>query len=113
MSHPRVVNVRRKGAEWDVYIGRGRCPRTKQPGRWGNPASFRVWGKQAMRIYLDTLHESPQRVAEARVELAGKVLGCWCAPGPCHGEVLARLADGNSLSAIRSDMLRACGLEDS
>jgi hypothetical protein len=21
--------------------------------------------------------------------LAGETLGCWCAPGPCHGEVLA------------------------
>lgn len=25
--------------------------------------------------------------------LRGKVLGCWCAPEPCHGDVLARLAD--------------------
>jgi hypothetical protein len=24
--------------------------------------------------------------------LAGKTLGCWCAPGPCHGEVLAAAA---------------------
>jgi hypothetical protein len=25
---------------YDVYIGRGRCPRTGRPGEWGNP--FRV-----------------------------------------------------------------------
>jgi hypothetical protein len=26
-------------------------------------------------------------------ELRGKVLGCWCHPKACHGDVLARLAD--------------------
>ena len=25
--------------------------------------------------------------------LAGKRLGCWCAPEPCHSDVLARRAD--------------------
>ncbi|MGD9564460.1 MAG: DUF4326 domain-containing protein [Pyrinomonadaceae bacterium] len=24
-------------------------------------------------------------------ELRGKVLGCWCSPKVCHGDVLARL----------------------
>ncbi len=27
-------------------------------------------------------------------ELRGKRLGCWCAPKLCHGNVLARIADG-------------------
>jgi hypothetical protein len=26
-------------------------------------------------------------------ELRGKVLGCWCAPRACHGDVLMRLAN--------------------
>ncbi|MGA9841048.1 MAG: DUF4326 domain-containing protein [Nitrososphaeraceae archaeon] len=26
-------------------------------------------------------------------ELKGKVLGCWCAPLPCHGDTLAELAN--------------------
>jgi hypothetical protein len=26
-------------------------------------------------------------------ELRGKKLGCWCKPGPCHGDVLAELAN--------------------
>jgi hypothetical protein len=26
-------------------------------------------------------------------ELAGRTLGCWCAPRACHGDVLARLAN--------------------
>jgi hypothetical protein len=27
-------------------------------------------------------------------ELRGKDLVCWCAPKPCHGDVLLRLANG-------------------
>ena len=26
-------------------------------------------------------------------ELKGKVLGCWCAPLPCHGDTLTDLAN--------------------
>jgi len=33
----------------------------------------------------------------ARVHtLRGMRLGCYCAPLPCHGDVLARLADGEA-----------------
>ena len=35
--------------------------------------------------------EQPELLA-ALPELAGKTLGCWCAPKACHGDVLARLA---------------------
>jgi hypothetical protein len=28
-------------------------------------------------------------------ELRGLVLGCWCAPQPCHGDVLVRLANAS------------------
>jgi hypothetical protein len=27
--------------------------------------------------------------------LPGKVLGCWCKPGPCHGDVLASFLDAH------------------
>lgn len=30
--------------------------------------------------------------AEVRL-LHGRVLGCWCAPEPCHGDVLLKLAE--------------------
>jgi hypothetical protein len=26
-------------------------------------------------------------------ELKGKILGCWCKPKPCHGDILVELAD--------------------
>ena len=110
MSHPRVVNVRAKGARWDVYIGRGRCPATRRPGKWGNPFKVEEHGPDAMRLYVDWLAEGGREargmlLARVREQLAGRVLGCFCAPRLCHGEVLARLADGEPLEAIRADVL--------
>lgn len=105
--HPRVVNVRHH-VPYDVYIGRGRCPRGGASGPWGNPFPVDSSRRASMLRYLDWLRddEKGQFVAElARVELAGKVLGCWCAPALCHGEVLARLADGETLSVVRADLL--------
>ena len=42
--------------------------------------------------YEAWLLEQPE-LAAALPELAGKTLGCWCAPRACHGDVLARLAN--------------------
>jgi hypothetical protein len=47
---------------------------------------------EVIRKYEQWLMEQPQLLARLG-ELRGKVLGCWCSPLPCHGDVLARLAD--------------------
>lgn len=86
-----VVHCKR--APHDVYIGR--------PSPWGNPfshlttsaARFRVATREeAIRKYEAWLRDQPELVERAKRELRGKVLGCWCAPLPCHGDVLARVA---------------------
>lgn len=100
----RVVNVR-KADHWDVYVGRGRCPKTGEEGRWGNPFTVEQHGRAAMRLYLDWLARRPVLIDRAREQLRGKVLGCWCPPGPCHGEVLARLANGEPLLDARAAVL--------
>lgn len=85
-----VVHCKRE--KYDVYIGR--------PSKWGNPFTFKQ-GTLAQHIlkhedvipaYEKWLKQQPELMA-ALPELRGKVLGCWCAPKPCHGEVLARLAN--------------------
>lgn len=68
---------------------------------WGNP--FAVVGTKSKYrvIELPTLEEvlaayeahirnSPALIAQLHT-LKGRRLGCWCAPKPCHGNVLARL----------------------
>ena len=83
MAHPLVVHCKR--AAYDVYIGR--------PSRWGNPFVVGRDGTRAQVIarYEAWLATQPALLAEL-ASLAGKTLGCWCAPAACHCEVLARLA---------------------
>ena len=75
-----------KKEPFDVYIGR--------PSRWGNPYKVGVHGtrEQVIEIYREYLKSLPY-LMEHLPELKGKILGCWCSPKPCHGEVLARLAN--------------------
>lgn len=99
----RVVHCQREA--YDVYIGRGDDPSTGRPGGWGNPYSHRpsrvpgviVVGSrhEAIRRYRIWLWEqigSGQISLEKLAALHGKRLGCWCAPDPCHGEVLGAAA---------------------
>jgi hypothetical protein len=73
---------------YDVYIGRGRH------SKWGNPFRIGPDGDrvEVIRKYADWVRTRPELMA-ALPELRGKVLGCWCRPEACHGDVLAELAD--------------------
>lgn len=80
-----VVHCKR--APFDVYIGR--------PSLWGNPFIVGPDGTRAQVIarYEAWLRAQPTLVAQVKAELRGKILGCWCAPLACHGDVLARIAN--------------------
>jgi hypothetical protein len=78
-----VVHCKRE--PFDVYIGR--------PSKWGNPFPVVEHTREgAIELYEEWLLNNPVLLA-ALLELKGKILGCWCAPKPCHGDVLARLAN--------------------
>jgi hypothetical protein len=81
-----VVNV---SEPHDVYIAR--------PSKWGNPFMVGPDGDRAevLRKYEERLKMMPSLVADARRELRGKRLACWCkSHQDCHGHILARYADG-------------------
>jgi hypothetical protein len=87
---------------YEIYIGRGKDPVTEEWGEWGNRYSHRESASEKV-IYVDTAEEAVLRykadlweqINEGRLSmerlasLAGKTLGCWCAPECCHGDVLA------------------------
>jgi Domain of unknown function (DUF4326) len=92
MTNRYVVHCKRD--PYDVYIGR--------PSPFGNPftdkpgtlARYMVGSReQAIKEFEDWLMSQPDLVARVKRELKGKVLGCWCHPKPCHGDVLARIAN--------------------
>lgn len=80
----KVVHCKR--APYDIYIGR--------PSKWGNPFAIGVDGNRAevIRKYEEWIRTRPHLMADLH-ELRGKVLGCWCAPKPCHGDVLIKLVE--------------------
>jgi Domain of unknown function (DUF4326) len=92
---PRVWNKRDPcvppGA---VYVGR--------PSRYGNPFHLRNKHDRAereavIRRYRDyLLHENEGLLALVRAHLRGKHLVCWCAPLPCHADVLLVIANQES-----------------
>jgi hypothetical protein len=78
---------------FDVYIGRPN-KWVRRPSKWGNPF---VIGEDGTRDDVISKYEAwirtkPELLADLP-ELRGKVLGCWCAPLACHGDVLVRLAE--------------------
>ena len=101
-----VVNVR-TAERWDVYVGRGWCPKTGRrfdAKAYGNPFPLdRNTPASCMAKYLDYLDANPGLVQRIKSELPGKVLGCWCKPGPCHGDVLAAIANGKTMAQVRFD----------
>ncbi len=84
-----VVHCKQKS--YNVYIGR--------PSKWGNPfshqpdtlARFKVATREeAIERYREWILTQSELIA-ALPELQNKVLGCWCSPQACHGDVLIEL----------------------
>lgn len=55
-------------------------------GRHGNREEVIELYRQDFRIRIRTDPTFKERV----LELAGHTLGCWCAPLPCHGDVIIK-----------------------
>jgi hypothetical protein len=93
-SPQRIQRKRAKGWQMPgntVYVGR--------PSKWGNPftATLEADKAEAVEHFREWLnHPSRAKLrAEARVELRGKHLACWCAHGvACHADVWIEIANG-------------------
>ena len=106
--------VHRNKEPFDVYIGR--------PSKWGNPIKItNSTAKERDRVlnayralinsgYLaDQLGENWRQIVIK--ELKGKTLACWCAPLPCHGDILKELADNDCRPCpVCSELV--CGLRN-
>ena len=66
--------------------------------KWGNPFHIGHHGDRAeviarFRRYLAQKIRAGEITLEELAALNGKTICCWCAPDPCHGDVLARAAE--------------------
>lgn len=82
----RVVHVSEK-VEGALFIGR--------PSKWGNPFKMKSEAdrEEVIRLYEKHLRTDPE-LWYALPELRSyEALECFCAPKPCHGDVLVRLQE--------------------
>lgn len=95
MSLPRVYS-RRRGAErppaGSVYVGR--------PTVWGNPFEIGRDGnrEEVIAKYRALIEEHSWMIERAQRDLRGKHLVCWCAPLPCHADVLLEIANAQEMT---------------
>ena len=93
MEDPDNIYIGRKGV---VFIDKKRFPENNSI--FANP--FKI-GKNGTRedvieqyeTYIRNKIESNEYFKQELCNLEGKVLGCWCHPEQCHGDVLLRLID--------------------
>ena len=84
----RVVHCQHE--KYDFYIGRA------MPGKAGSPFAnpFKI-GKDGTRSEVIAKYEAYLRgrpdLLERILELDGKVLGCWCKPKDCHGDIIVKI----------------------
>ena len=82
----RVVNLRKE--RYDVYIGRG--------SKWGNPFQMANHTEEERNRVCDEYEKYFWSIGLYKYidELKGKTLGCFCKPKRCHGDFLAKVANG-------------------
>ena len=106
----KVWNMRDPNRPKDaVYIGRAVPSQGIKASIWGNPFQLPRRGNpyddvNARQISIDSyrrwLCEGGRGSPFGRIhELTGKDLVCWCAPLPCHGDVL--LEHANPRQAVK------------
>jgi hypothetical protein len=89
-----------KKEPYDVYIGRANPRAGLKASAWGNPFKIGKDGErgEVMAKYRAWLMSNPELLQRVP-ELKGKVLGCWCAPEACHGDVLSEFANAELANA--------------
>ncbi len=80
----KIVHCKKES--YDIYIGR--------PSKWGNPYQIDKDGtrEEVIEKYRKYILSKPELLKDL-YELKGKILGCWCKPKPCHGDVLVELIE--------------------
>lgn len=99
-----VVNVRKNGPHKHLvpwldseglltYVGHGGARHSWPGSEFASPFVKEAKSdREAMvRHYEQWLDEQPE-LLDKLGELKGRALGCWCAPQPCHADVLAARA---------------------
>lgn len=95
-----LVNLNKE--PYDVYIGRGSkwgCPYTIIKDRPTLAKEIVDTKEEALSKYKEYVLSSPE-LMDSLDELEGKVLGCFCKPEKCHGDILLELLTQRKLQKL-------------
>lgn len=91
----KVVNL--KNSKYDVYIGRGSIFGNPYSHKSGTKAKFIVKNRrEAIEKYKEYFYKRLETDADFLIKVAslkGKILGCFCFPLPCHGDIIKSFLD--------------------
>merc|ERR1712004_38006 len=93
-----IVRIKRQNGritqDCDIYIGRANFLGgwNLKKSIWANPFKVKDYNsnEEACRLYEEYIRKNDELMSRLG-ELEGKVLGCWCKPMACHGDVLIKL----------------------
>jgi ribonuclease HI len=106
--YPQVISIRKKNlielgyenlVEWTknknhIYIGCNisRYVQGAVASKWKNPYREKknVETYESLQKYEEYIKNN-KNLYSCLDELDGKILGCWCKPKPCHGDILIKL----------------------
>lgn len=98
----KIVNLTKE--KCDIKITRkpdgsiSTTPNINHIGYFGNPFTLELYGREeCLRLYRLYFQMRIQNDAifRANIEsLRGKILGCFCKPLPCHGDIIKEYLDG-------------------
>ena len=99
LKKTRVVHLKRRHGfvvqNCDIYIGRQiqRGGWSLSQSDWANPFTIKQCGsaQEAILLYEKYIRNERPDLLQRIPDLYGKTLGCWCKPGPCHGDILVKL----------------------
>ena len=106
-----MVNIKE---DYDVYIGRGCCPKTGKLGRYGNPFSHL---EKSIALYkVEKIEEALEKFEEYLLndkelfnslhDLKYKKLACWCTnKSKCHGIIIKKYVDKLEREDERKEIL--------
>lgn len=88
-----IVNIKDVPTpKYDIYIGRENKWLNLEGSKWGNPFHLKHEKDrpQVLEAYKQHVLNSPE-LLNSLSELKGKILGCYCPPKKCHGDILIEL----------------------
>lgn len=94
MKNPEHVYIGRRGAVFlNINGAKQRFP--EKSSEWANPFTVKKHGDRCLELYEEWLIDKLEKDGTDELKkLKNKVLGCWCYPNKCHGDILKKYIVG-------------------